>query len=87
LNLRGEIATAEEFLELLAAEIPGARGKVTAAGPELPVAWDVEERGLEALLGHAQVPRTPLRRGIRATVEVFRSLQREGRLHDRDLAG
>jgi nucleoside-diphosphate-sugar epimerase len=85
LNLRGEVAKVEEFVEMLSAEVPEARGKITCQGAPIPIASDFEEKGLEALLGACNVPRTTLRIGIRTTLEIFRSLKRVGRLHDRDL--
>lgn len=85
LNIRGEVALVEEFVQAIGEEIPEMRGKITCAGPPVPIACDVQEKGLEALLGPGAIPRTSLRQGIRSTLEIFRSLQREGRLHDRDL--
>ncbi len=87
LNLRGEVARVEEFLSLLEVEVPEARGRIACQGPPSPIACDFEERGLGELLGEGNIPRTPLRSGIRATLEIFRGLAREGRLHDRDLTG
>jgi nucleoside-diphosphate-sugar epimerase len=83
LNIRGEVAPVEEFAGIIEAEVPGA--KVTCEGPPIPIAYDFEEKGLEDLLGKGAIPRTPLRKGILTTLEIFRSLYREGRLHDRDL--
>jgi nucleoside-diphosphate-sugar epimerase len=85
LNIRGEIAPVEEFAGIIEAEIPEASGTIRCSGDPVPIAFDVEEKGLEALLGKGKIRRTPIRRGIRATIEIFRGLQREGRLHDRDL--
>jgi nucleoside-diphosphate-sugar epimerase len=85
LNLRGEIAPVEQFAAIIEAEIPDAAGTIRCSGEPVPIAFDVEERGLEALLGKGKIRRTPLRTGIRATIEIFRGLHREDRLHDRDL--
>jgi nucleoside-diphosphate-sugar epimerase len=85
LNLRGELASVEEFIALLLKEEPAARGLISSKGPPLPVACRFQEEGLERLLGSGNVPRTPLAQGIRATLGIFRGLAREGRLHDRDL--
>jgi nucleoside-diphosphate-sugar epimerase len=85
LNVRGAVDTVERFLELLGGVVPAARGRITAAGPPIPIAYDLDEHGLEALLGAAGIPRAPLEEGIRRTVEHFRELSGRGRLHDRDL--
>src|SRR5262249_52561539 len=61
LNLRGEVARVEEFVATLEEELPEAKGAITAAGAPVPVAWDVREDGLEALLGAENIPRTPIR--------------------------
>jgi len=87
LNLRGQVATVEDFIKTLEEVVPGARGKITCAGNPIPVAYDFQERGLESLLGPGNIPTTPIHRGIRSTAESFRGLAREGRLHDRDLSG
>jgi nucleoside-diphosphate-sugar epimerase len=86
LNLRGEVAAVEDFVRILEAAAPEARGKITCQGPPIPIACEFEEKGLQALLGKGNLPRTPLEQGIRSTLESFRGLKREGRLHDRDLA-
>ncbi len=85
LNLRGETARVDRFIAAIEAEIPGARGAIRAAGPPLPVAYDFRETGLEKLLGNRGIPLTPIERGVRETVEIFRRLQREGKLPARDL--
>ncbi len=87
LNLRGEVAPVEEFVRLLEEEIPSCRGKITCQGKAIPIAYDFEEKGLATLLGAANIPRTPIQRGIRATAEAFRSLARDGRLDQKDLEG
>jgi nucleoside-diphosphate-sugar epimerase len=77
LNLPGEVATVSEFLELIEAEVPQAKGLLRCEGGPLPVAYDFRESGLERLLG--RVPHTPLREGIRATAERFRTLLERAR--------
>jgi nucleoside-diphosphate-sugar epimerase len=85
LNVRGEVASVEDFVRLLEEVVPEARGKISAAGAPVPVAYDLDETGLETLLGVGSVPRTPLREAIERTVAQFRRLAESGRLHDRDL--
>lgn len=87
LNLPGEVRSVEDFIAMIEEEAPGARGKITAKGPPIPVAHDFAGEGLERLLARGRVPFTPIERGIRETLELFLHLKREGRLHDRDLAG
>jgi nucleoside-diphosphate-sugar epimerase len=85
LNVRGTVAPVEEFAGILMEEVKEAAGTIRCEGAPIPVAFDVEEKGLEELLGSGKVPGRALERGIRATIEIFRGLQREARLHDRDL--
>ena len=78
LNNPGERHTVEEFLEVVAEEVPECRGRLRCEGPPIPVAWDFLEAGLEGLVG--EVPHTPLREGIRRTAERFRTLRERGLL-------
>jgi len=87
LNLPGEVVAVEDFIRRIEAEAPACRGKITATGQPIPVAYDFSGEGLERLLGRGNVPATPLGQGIHETAEIFRALAREGRLHDRDLLG
>jgi nucleoside-diphosphate-sugar epimerase len=83
LNLRGVTAMVEDFIHAIESVLPGARGTLSCRGPTLPVAYDLLETGLEALLG--PIERTPLVEGVRRTAEHFQRLQASGKLHDRDL--
>ena len=84
LNVRGIIDSVERYTELLAEVMPESQGQVSVSGGQLPIAYDVEERGLAELLD-GDVPQTPLREGIAKTAEHFRGLVEGGRLHDGDL--
>lgn len=82
-TLRGEVIRVEEFLLDLQREIPAARELIRAEGKALSIAYDLDDSALVRDLKN--VPRTPLAEGIRETSEIFRRLQREGRLETRDL--
>ncbi|MBI4586553.1 MAG: NAD(P)-dependent oxidoreductase [Planctomycetes bacterium] len=86
LNVRGEVDTVENFIARLEEVLPDCRGRITASGNQIPMAYDLDQGGLEKLLA-GRVPKTPLAEGIRLTAERFRLLAEQGRLHDRDLAG
>jgi nucleoside-diphosphate-sugar epimerase len=82
-TLRGTVVQVEDFLETLARIAPRARDLIRAEGPQLPIAYDLDDSALVHDLG--KVPRTPLEDGIRRTLEIFQQLHREGRLDTRDL--
>lgn len=80
---RGSVVHVEEFIAVLEAILPRARGLIKAEGKALPIAADLDDSALERYLG--RVPRTPLEAGIRETAEIFRRLQGERRLDTHDL--
>ncbi len=84
LNIRGQVETVSEFLARLCEVLPEAGRRITCEGDPVPIAFDFDESGLEALLG-SDVPRTAIREGIQRTVDHFERLARSRRLHDRDL--
>ena len=84
LNIRGQVETVSEFLARLCEVLPEAGRRITCEGDPVPIAFDFDESGLEALLG-SDVPRTAIRKGIQRTVDHFERLARSRRLHDRDL--
>ena len=63
--------------------IPEAKDLIRAEGKQLTIAYDLDDSALVRDLKN--VPRTPLAEGIRETSEIFRRLEREGRLDARDL--
>ncbi len=85
LNVRGIVDTVETFLGHLGAVFPESVERISASGPPIRIAFDVEEQGLARLLG-GEVTHTPIRDGIQRTIDLFRRLADSGRLHDRDLA-
>jgi nucleoside-diphosphate-sugar epimerase len=83
LNLPGEVLPVERFVRAIEAAVPEATGRITAAGPPIPIAHDFLGTGLEKLLG--RVPRTAVAEGVRRTAERFRRLAGLGKLSTRDL--
>ena len=82
-TLRGTAIQMTEFIERLERAYPPARGLIQAQGPQLPIAFDLDDSLLVKDLG--DMPRTPLEEGIEKTVEIFERLQQEGRLDLKDL--
>lgn len=75
-NLPVDTANMAEVVDLIQAAAPGAQ--VDAASEGLPFAVAVDPSALVARLG--PLPRTPLREGIAATIETFRTAIAAGRL-------
>jgi nucleoside-diphosphate-sugar epimerase len=82
-TLRGTVIVMQDFLATLERLLPGARDRIRAQGPPLPIAYNLDDSLLVRDLG--EVPRTELEQGIRQTAEIFKRLQREGHLDTRDL--
>lgn len=76
LNNPGENHDVREFLDRVEAELPAARGTLRCEGGEIPVAWDLDERGLRAVIG--EVPHTSIDEGIRQTAARFHALAARG---------
>ena len=77
-TLRGTVIHMEEFIAALEREYPRARGRISASGPALPIAFDLDNSALLRDLG--DVPNTPLAQGISETREIFERLRDAGRL-------
>jgi nucleoside-diphosphate-sugar epimerase len=82
-NLRGAVMTLEEFRKSLVRVLPEAEKLVTVGRQQIAIMYDLSDDGLQKDLG--PMPKTPLETGIRETVELFRKLQKEGRLDAADL--
>jgi nucleoside-diphosphate-sugar epimerase len=67
-NLRGEIATIDQIMEMIRGLVPGA--VLSAAGDPLPVAAEIEAHDTSAVLG--VLPRTALADGLARTVAFYR---------------
>ncbi len=83
-TLRGAVVHMDEFLATLERVLPRARGLIRSEGPQLPIAYDLDDSQLVKDLG--EVPRTPLEQGIRETAEIFERLAQAGKLDTADLA-
>ena len=82
-NLRGAVVTLADFHKALCAVLPEAAKLVTLGKTQIAIAYDLSDAALERDLG--PMPKTSLEAGIRETVEIFRRLQKEGRLDTSDL--
>ncbi len=82
-TLRGTVIQMPDFIAALEADSPRARGRIKAAGPALPIAYDLDNSALIRDFG--DVPNTPLAQGIRETREIFEHLRDAGTLTTDDL--
>jgi nucleoside-diphosphate-sugar epimerase len=82
-NLRGHVVDLPTFHRALVEVEPAAAKLVTFGEKQIPIAYDLDDSALERDVG--LMPRTPLVEGIRQTLEMFRALQRDGRLDTTDL--
>jgi len=71
-NLRGEVIAMEDLVTMLEEIRPEAKGLITVAGNPVPVAYRMSDAALVSTVG--EVPRTPLREAVRATIDKFESL-------------
>eukprot|EP01113_Clastostelium_recurvatum_P028947 TRINITY_DN3495_c0_g1_i2.p1 TRINITY_DN3495_c0_g1~~TRINITY_DN3495_c0_g1_i2.p1 ORF type:complete len:419 (-),score=100.36 TRINITY_DN3495_c0_g1_i2:107-1363(-) len=85
LNIKGDVATVEEWIQAMSKVVPSSVGTVNFTGGELPYPVEFDESGLEALLKVPQVPTTPFQEAMQRTVSQFEKLKSAGLLHDRDL--
>lgn len=80
-NLGGHGVDMGTWIETIESVVPAAAGLIDHAAVELPFPAEIDHAGL-AVLG--DVPVTPVRDGIEATVEIFRRLAADGRLAGAD---
>jgi nucleoside-diphosphate-sugar epimerase len=71
-NLEGTVVTMHELIELLERLHPGASRLISAAGPEVPVAYRMDGAQLRASV--PGIPQTSLTDGMRQTLELFQRL-------------
>lgn len=76
-NLDGSSADGPQLVEAIAAEVPEARDLIRFEPVSLPFPAEIDHDGLEAL---GPLPVTPFAEGVRASIEIYRQLAREGRL-------
>lgn len=75
-NLAGAIVEMDELIGTLEKLRPGAARLVTAKGPQVPVAWRMDDSQLQMLV--PAIPKTSLEEGIRKTLELFERLKQRG---------
>lgn len=77
-NLAGDVERIEDYIALLEKLEPGASRLITAAGPQVPVAYRMDASQLHS---HVKgIPKTSLEEGIARTLALYRRLRAEGRL-------
>lgn len=77
-NLAGDIVSMENFIETLDHIRPGAASLIRCDGPQVPVAFRMDDSAIQAAVG--SIPKTPLLDGVKRTLEIFTSLREQGRL-------
>src|SRR5262249_30312112 len=82
-NLHGETIHVADVVRELESAWPDARGTITYASEPLSIAPEMDDTAIRSALG--ELPSTTLAVGVRATVERFAELHREGRLDTSDL--
>jgi nucleoside-diphosphate-sugar epimerase len=68
-NLRGEVVEMEQLRRMLEEIRPGAAQLISVNGPQVPVAYRMDDSALVRTVG--RIPRTPLRQAIVETIEAF----------------
>jgi UDP-glucuronate 4-epimerase len=76
-NLDGSAADGPQLVDAIAAEVPEARDLIRYEPVSLPFPPEIDHDGIEVL---GPVPVTPFAEGVRASIEIYRQLAREGRL-------
>jgi nucleoside-diphosphate-sugar epimerase len=77
-NLAGEIVEMNAFIRTLDIIEPGAAELIAASGPQVPVAFRMDDSQLRKVIG--DMPRTSLEEGVGRTLEQFQHLRLEGRI-------
>ena len=84
-NLHGETVHVGDVVREIERAWPEPRGTITYAEEPLTIPPEMDDTAIRNALG--QLPSTPLEAGVRATIERFSELHREGRLDTHDLDG
>lgn len=82
-NLHGETVRIKDVVTEIERVEPNATGTITYAEEPLAIPAEMNDAAIRAALGG--LPATPLADGVRATMERFAELKREGRLDTNDL--
>ena len=72
-NLAGEVIRMEELIALLDRIRPGAAKLITCAGPQVPVAYRMDDSQIHAKL--PDLPKTALEVGAARTIEIFERMR------------
>jgi nucleoside-diphosphate-sugar epimerase len=72
-NLAGEVVHMDTFRRTLVDLDPRAEELVTISGPQVPVAFRMDDSQLRSKIGN--LPRTPLQQGVAETYERFQRLR------------
>ena len=72
-NLAGDVIRVEDYIVTLEALRPAAAGLVRAEGPNVPVAWRMDDSALRAKV--PGIPKTPLAEGMEKTLKLFERLK------------
>ena len=73
-NLEGAVIGMDEFVRVLEKLRPGAADLISVGGPQVPVAYRMDDAQLRACVG--DMPKTPLEEGIERTLGIFERLSR-----------
>jgi nucleoside-diphosphate-sugar epimerase len=84
-NLRGDVVDLPTFHRALRAVEPAAERLITHGDRQIGIAYNLEDAALQRDLG--PLTKTPLDKGIRQTLDLFRRLHSEGRLDTADIDG
>mmetsp|Transcript_106284 Transcript_106284/g.317608 ORF Transcript_106284/g.317608 Transcript_106284/m.317608 type:complete len:353 (+) Transcript_106284:100-1158(+) len=87
-GIKGHLVSYEDFLAEAAKSVPELAGlaRIRPGAPDVPIHGDVDESPLQVLCGRTSM-HMPLSEAVADMVQHFKSLQKEGRLHDKDLGG
>jgi nucleoside-diphosphate-sugar epimerase len=77
-NLEGDVIRMEDLVALLERLRPGAARLITCAGPQVPVAWRMDDAQLRGYVPN--LTKTPLEAGVAETLQRFDELRHLGRL-------
>ena len=78
-NLQGDVVRMDELIALFERLRPDRAGLITAAGPQVPVAWRMDDAALRSFV--PELTKTPLQAGIAETLQQFDELHKLGRLY------
>lgn len=75
-NLAGDVIHMDELVQAMERIRPGAASLISAGGPQVPVAYRMDDAALRAAA--PDIPKTPLETGIRDTIELYEKLHKAG---------